>query len=184
METLALESPAATLARESSFQELYESAFPDVASFVAKMNGSFQDAKDIFHDALLIYIEKSQHPDFEIAVLPQKYILGISKHLWLRKFSAVKKHVTFNAMESSISIPVDFYPSVQISRVLRLLEIAGKSCLDLLRACYYDKLTMKDAASRFGYRNEHSVTVQKYKCLMKLRSVVKEKSISYEDFFE
>ncbi len=55
MDTIA----TAPLTREEGFRETYERAFPVVARFVSKMNGSFQDAKDIFHDAMIIFFEKT-----------------------------------------------------------------------------------------------------------------------------
>lgn len=60
---------------------LYEETFPAVASFVAKMGGSPDDAKDIFHDAMVVFFEKET--DVEN---PCAYIVGIAKHLWVRKF--------------------------------------------------------------------------------------------------
>src|SRR5262245_2471091 len=89
-------------------EELYERAFPSVARFVSKMSGSFQEAKDIFHDALVIFYEKSQHPDFSITVSPEAYILGIAKHLWVRKFSRDHQKVSLDAMESLITLPDDY----------------------------------------------------------------------------
>ena len=41
------------------FAQLYEETFPKVAKFVANRGGTFDDAKDIFHDALVILYEKS-----------------------------------------------------------------------------------------------------------------------------
>ena len=170
--------------RDAFFEELYESAFPAVAGFVSQMNGSFQDAKDIFQDALIIYFERSTDPQFSVNATPERYILGIAKHLWIRKFKEKGKNISLNTFEAALSIPVDFFPSVQSKRVLQFIEQAGKKCLDLLRSFYYDKLTMKELAQKFEYSSEHSVTVQKYKCIEKVRESVKERSITYEDFFE
>jgi len=185
METTVIIEPCRVASsREASFQALYEMAFPGVAGFVRKMNGSFQDARDIFQDALVIYLEKSEGPGFASGSSPERYILGIAKHLWLRKFREDRRKVSLNITEMAISIPVDFYPSVHIARLLRFLELTGKRCLDLLHGIYYEKRSMKDLAAAFGYRNEHTTSVQKYKCLEKLRSAIKEKTMAYEDFFE
>ena len=186
MEVLALSVPTSSpkVLREKLFEELYEMAFPAVASFVGQMNGSFQDAKDIFQDALVIYYEKLADPDFMIQGLPERYILGIAKHLWIRKFKGDSKRISLNTLEATISIPVDFFPTLQSKKILQFLEHTGKKCLDLLRGFYYEKLAMKDIAEKLGYSNEHSATVQKYKCLEKIRETIKEKSITYEDFFE
>jgi DNA-directed RNA polymerase specialized sigma24 family protein len=50
------------------------------------MGGSFDEAKDIFQDALVIYYEKSIASAISINSNEKAYLLGISKHLWLRKF--------------------------------------------------------------------------------------------------
>ena len=170
--------------RDIFFEELYESAFPAVASFVKQMDGSFQDAKDIFQDALIIYFEKSSEASLTISVSPDRYILGIAKHLWLRKFRDDKRKVSLDDFERALYIPVDFYPSVKSSRILHFLEIAGSKCMDLLRSFYFEKYTLKDVANKLGYSSEHSAAVQKYKCLEKIRESIKEKSVTYEDFFE
>ena len=169
---------------ENNFEELYETAFPQVAGFVSQLNGSFQDAKDIFQDALVIYMEKTAKPEFIIQIAAERYILGIAKHLWLRKFKADRNKISLDRLESAISIPEDFYPSIQSSRILRLLEITGKRCLDLLRGFYFERLTVKELTESFGYSSEHSATVQKFKCLEKIREIVKLKSFTNEDFYE
>jgi len=64
------------------------------------------------------------------------------------------------------------------------LQLTGRKCLELLRAVYYDKLDLPAVAAVFGYQTVRSATVQKYKCLEKVRDKVKEKSISYEDLLE
>jgi len=45
--------------------------------------------------------------------------------------------------------------------------------MDLLQAFYYFKTPMREIAEEFGYRSERSATVQKYKCLEKVRDTVK-----------
>jgi hypothetical protein len=56
--------------------------------------------------------------------------------------------------------------------------------MELLQAFYYDKLPMNTIAGLFGFGGERSATVQKYKCLEKVRDIVKDKSLTYEDFLE
>jgi len=170
--------------KELDFADLYERAFPGVAAFVRKMKGTFQDAQDIFHDALVIYHEKSRDSYFTINVSEEAYIAGIAKHLWLRKFSKAKQNVSLDAMESGITIPDDYFPAVNTSRLLRFLEITGKKCLELLTAFYYEKLSAREILNRFDYKTEHSATVQKYKCIQKAREALKQKSMVYEDFLE
>lgn len=182
METIVQPLLASPAARKELFEDLYRQVFPAVARFVSKAGGTFHDARDIFQDALVIFMERrDEDTDIEF---PERYITGIAKHLWLRKYSRNKQLVSLDNFERSLSIPADFYPTVLTSRLISFLETTGSKCIELLRAFYYDRMGMKELAARFGYASERSATVQKYKCIEKLREVIKEKSQAYEDFFE
>ena len=67
-------------------------------------------------------------------------------------------------------------------RLLHLLSTAGRKCMDLLQAFYYRKGGVKQLSQQLGYRSERSATVQKYKCMEKVRDTVKRASLSYADF--
>ena len=167
--------------RESFFVELYEKAFPPFARFAARMHASFDDAKDIFHDALVIYYEKCQDPGFALRVTAEAYVVGIAKHLWLRKFKR-DRYVTFSDDEKELAIPPDYFPTVNEVHLLNFLERTGKRCMELLRKFYFENTPLRDIADGQGYSSEHSAAVQKYKCLGKVRDAIREKSMDYEDF--
>ena len=179
-ETAIAHSAAET--RERFFEELYEKAFPPFARFAGSMKASFQDAKDIFHDALVIYYEKCSETDFVVKSSPQAYILGIAKHLWIRKFHHDRQKISMDEMESGIVIPDNYFTSVNEVRLLQFLERTGKKCLELLQKFYYEKEPLKEIARTLGYRTEHSAAVQKFKCIGKLRDTIRSKSMEYEDF--
>jgi RNA polymerase sigma factor (sigma-70 family) len=163
-------------------ETLYKKAFPPVAHFVSKMGGSFNEAKDIFHDALVIYCEKTADAEFTPTTTPEAYILGIARHLWLRQFKQDTRKVSLES-RSDIAVPgAEETPDMR--KLLSFLESTGERCMDLLRAFYYENLSMSAIAGRFGYGSERSATVQKYKCIEKIRETVKQKSARYEDFLE
>ena len=170
-------------ALETYFEGLYERAFPAFARFAVRMRASFDDAKDIFHDALVIYCEKSREAGFRVITSPEAYVVGIAKHLWARKFNRGRREIALTLEESLITIPEDYFPSVNESRLLRFVERAGRKCMDLLLSFYYKKATLTEIADLHGYRTEHSAAVQKYKCLAKVRDAIKAKSMDYEDFY-
>ena len=62
--------------REELFIELYKSVFPSVARYVSKLGGSFEEAKDIFQDALMIYYEKALLSNTDIANSDKAYLAG------------------------------------------------------------------------------------------------------------
>lgn len=180
METLT-ESKLSTIVWS---EEFYERAFPLVAGFVSKRSGSLHDAKDIFHDALVIFAEKIEASSFVLATEPEAYVAGIAKHLWIKKLKKDVKVISLDEAEEIIEIPSDYYPTVNSIRLLQLLERAGKNCLELLHSFYHEKLSIDQLKKKFRYKSEHSVSVQKYKCIEKIRETIKQKEISYENFFE
>lgn len=172
--------------REALLMSLYQDVFPVVAGFVHKMGGSFEEAKDVFQDALMIYFEKTAGTAPAFKHSEKAYLFGISRHLWYKKYRETGHHVPLDQLGiDDASNPEDVpYQEVSSARLLRLLQTAGQKCMELLSAFYYEKIDMETLAVRFGFSGPRSATVQKFKCLEKVKETVKEKSISYEDILE
>lgn len=168
--------------RRELFIHLYQRAFPVVAQYVSRMGGSFDQARDVFQDALVVYYEK-------VIVVPAVlsndigYLIGISKNLWLKRYRDAGRHtVPLEANDTNMAWADDQSPSSK--RIFRFLEVAGRKCMDLLKAFYYDQMPLKEIAEKFGYSGIRSATAQKFKCLEKVREKVKEKALVYDDFME
>ena len=167
--------------REQFFTQLYEGTFPKVAKWVANRGGSFQDAKDIFHDSLVILYEKMVDKKCAIESAPEFYLMGIAKHLWVRQFNDDHRKIGLDEMEKAIVLPEDYFEGSE-NRLTRLLELTGRKCLELLQAFYYDNLPLQQIKSVFGFSTVHSAAVQKFKCIEKMRDTIQRKSMDYEDF--
>lgn len=184
METVIATFDVTSCDTDVAMEEFYIHSYPVVAKFVASMNGTPDDAKDVFQDAVIIYLEKNGHSLSGPVKDSGRYLLGIAKHLWLKKFSESRHTIRLDPFESLLNIPEDFYPTLRTGLLVRFLESTGRKCMDLLSDFYYKKLSMKSIAGAYGFSSERSATVQKYKCIEKLREEVKSKSLVYEDFFE
>ncbi|TSJ38741.1 sigma-70 family RNA polymerase sigma factor [Mucilaginibacter corticis] len=165
--------------RQELFVRLYKSAFPVVAKYVSRMGGSFDEAKDIFQDALVVYYEKAI---VSPALLNNDiaYLVGTAKNLWIKRYRQSNQNIPLDLVD------VAFADEEHLSnnRLMRFLETAGKKCMELLKGFYYDQLSLTEIANEFGYSGIRSATVQKYKCLEKVRETVKEKALTYDDFME
>ncbi|MDB5017863.1 MAG: polymerase subunit sigma-70 [Mucilaginibacter sp.] len=170
-----------TAEREKLFITLYKTAFPAVARYVSKMGGSFDEAKDIFQDVLVIYYEKVAGSSVNFKTSEKAYLTGIAKHLWLKKYGDNRLHTSIDGIDIT-NTEDEEQPSS--TKIMHYLETAGKRCMDLLRSFYYDQLPLADVATLFGFSGVRSATVQKYKCLEKVRETIKEKSLTYEDFLD
>lgn len=161
-----------------TIEELYADAFFPVAQYISKNGGSLDDARDLFHDALVILYNDLQAGKSIASQI--HYVTGISKNLWRSKIKERVKSsraVEFSTIETEM-------PSVNESKLLSLLKRTGDRCMELLSAIYFGGASARDTTAKFGYRTEHSASVQKYKCLEKIRETIRTKSIAYEDLFE
>jgi DNA-directed RNA polymerase specialized sigma24 family protein len=168
--------------REKAFIALYKKAFPSVAKYISKMGGDFDDAKDIFQDALVIYYEKSVTTSLILQTNEQAYLLGIVKHLWVKKFRENIKQCPLDDSNLDFANEDEAQPST--NKLMHYLASAGQKCMEILKAFYYDNLPVNKITELFGYSGVRSATVQKYKCMEKVRETIKERSLAYEDFVE
>jgi len=166
--------------REEFFTGLYKKAFPSVAKYISRRGGSFDEAKDVFHDALVIYYEKTVQDKSNAGINGTAYLVGIAKHLWLRKFSSDRHDVSLDGVD----VLVADEEKLSTNRMLRFLTKAGEKCMELLKSFYYDEAPLNEIAETFGFSGVRSATVQKYKCLEKVRETIKQKALQYEDFVE
>jgi DNA-directed RNA polymerase specialized sigma24 family protein len=166
---------------DKRFDTLYEKAFVAFAKFASNRKTSYEDTKDIFHDAMVIYLEKTSHPGLTIHTSPEGYVVGIAKHLWIRKFRHDQQEVSLDE-QHAIAIPADFFPEQKEVSLLNFLERTGQKCMDLLQKFYFEGASLREIATFLGYSTEHSAAVQKFKCIGKLRDFIKAKAVKYEDF--
>lgn len=166
--------------RTRLLESLYKTAFPKVATFVANRGGTFDDARDIFHDALVIFYEKASDEVEAIKTSEEHYVIGIAKHLWLRKYKTDLKFVQLTESEKAISIPEGYFHEAD-NRLVSILSLTGRKCMELLQAFYYENLSLRQIKSLFSFSTVHSASVQKFKCIEKVRETIKKKSIGYEE---
>lgn len=162
-------------------EQIYRETFPIVARLVKSSGGDLETAKDIFHDALIIYLEKVQANKLDLHTSPRNYIVGIARILCVRKFNEDLKLTSFEFDEEQYEL-LDFYKEKQSHKpLLQQLRYAGERCLQLLQAFYYKQWPAAKVAENLNYGSAHSVSVQKYKCLEKVREQIKQTE-AYEEY--
>jgi len=166
---------------EAFFTRLYKKAFPQVAGYISKRGGSFDEAKDVFQDALLVYYEKAAASGLIINSNETAYLCGIAKYLWLKRYRENSQYTPLDGIDIKLDADAE---SPSNNRLMHYLETAGKKCMELLKSFYYDEMPLTDIATMFGFSGTRSATVQKYKCLEKVRETIKEKALAYEYFME
>jgi len=156
---------------EDPIIDLYRDGFPDCARMIRRMGGSLEEAKDAFHDALLIYMEKEKAGKLHLHSSPRAYLLGTAKICWLHSRGKATVSVLPDGFEAVRE--EDDGADEREQSLLESLVRSGRKCMQLLKAFYYDHFSMQDIAVRFGFSGRRSATVQKYKCLEKVREEIR-----------
>ena len=164
-------------------EELYRDTFLQVARIIHRLGGDLDTAKDLFHDAIIIYLEKAAGSDLNLQTSVQAYLIGITKILWIKKYKSDGK-ISLGLGGDNFDIPEDFYTPHEknTESILSYLKAAGQKCMQLLQAFYYNQLSMQQVAEMFNYKTTRSATVQKYKCLEKVREQIKLSEVNEEAF--
>lgn len=163
------------------YAERYRRFFIQVARLISKNGGTLEHAEDVYHDALIIYYEKLMQRDFNLRISEEAYVMGIVKNLWSKR---IKGELAFTELTEGADFSAEEIHVVDQKRLYNAVLVAGKKCLDMLTMFYHNRSTLSHIAAAVGLGSEHSVAVQKYKCLEKIRETIRKNSLCHEDFFE
>ena len=173
METATLRHALLTN-REQTLTQIYQRTFPMVRRYVQQHGGAAPDAKDVFHDALVIFYEQAVSEDFRLTASPSTYLMGICRNLWRRELSR-RGRLPLAALDEEhtqveAEAPAD---SADDLSVLDYVEQLGERCKSILLAFYYFQQPLEQIAGAHHYQSVRSATVQKFKCLERLRKSVR-----------
>lgn len=161
-----------------AIQSIYKLYYPTIEKMVFKMNGSVDDAYDIFQDSVTIVYEKAKADDLHLTCRFSTYIVSVAKNLWLKKLSKSKTQsfsVLHDNMEETVSVESDINHFHEfennVSKLQECFAKIGEPCNTLLKAFYVDNKSMQEISINFGYTNTDNAKTQKYKCLNRLRKL-------------
>lgn len=165
---------------QKAIESLY-TCYPSIQKFIKNNGGNEADAKDMFQDALIILYKNAQNPEFNLSCTPLTYIFSVVRFLWK---DALKKKNREIATEDSninrnefIENDIDYY-SANRKKINHVLKFIGEKCKAILKAYYYEKLSMNEIADKFEFSSVNSAKTQKYKCLEKAKKTASNQKVS------
>lgn len=163
-----------------AFEELYNRYFRMVEDMVLKFNGSTEDARDVFQEALFVFVKKLRDPAFTLTSKASTFIYAVARNLYLKKAGKATVEISMDQQQFSIfkqeepaqedlsPIEKDSILNVMNDK-LRQLEA---DCRAVIMYSFYQGLSHAQIASLTGY-TEAFVKVKKFRCLEYLRKMVK-----------
>jgi RNA polymerase sigma factor (sigma-70 family) len=159
-----------------AIETIYKDNFNMVQSFILNNNGSYDDAKDIFQEAVIALYEKAQTESFVLTCQIKTYLYSICRRLWLKRLQQMGKYSRkIETVEDTVAVEEDLEAhekrNAEFIIMDRALNSLGEPCKSLLEGYYLKKMNMAELAEGFGYTNADNAKTQKYKCLMRLKKL-------------
>ena len=158
--------------------------FNKITGFIRQNNGGEEDARDIFHEALIILYEKIIGNEFVIESKLSTYLYSVCKNLWLMQLRKSKSAI-FNSIDNELNHAnlADFSylkneenkeTEEKLEIIAQKLNEMGEPCMSILTMFYFKKMSFQLIADKLKYKTEKVVKNQKYRCIQKLKESLPE----------
>ncbi len=161
---------------ESILKRLYVGYFPMVLQFIINNNGSTDDAKDIYQEAIIVLYNKVKTGDFELSSKLKTYIYSICRRLWLKRLSQLNKYGgDIKDFQDYLSVDDETEKNnerdIQFNKMGAAMQLLGEPCKAIIEDYYINNKSMQQICDNFGYTNADNAKTQKYKCLQRLKKL-------------
>jgi RNA polymerase sigma factor (sigma-70 family) len=157
-------------------ETIYKDNYNMVQTLIINNNGSTDDAKDIFQEAMIVLFEKVRSGGFELNCQIKTFVYSVCRRLWLKRLQQQNRFSSpGDNIEPVVSVDEELEAHEQRNVEYEMMEKAisnlGEPCRSLLEAYYLHKQNMQTIAGSFGYTNAENAKNQKYKCLVRLKKI-------------
>jgi RNA polymerase sigma factor (sigma-70 family) len=164
------------LNESKAVETIYRENYNMVQALIINNNGSADEAKDIFQEAMIVLYEKARSGNFELNCQIKTYVYSVCRRLWLKRLQQLNRYSSpVDGLEAAIPVEEEIEAHVQRNTEFEMMNMAigslGEPCKSLIEAYYLQKRNMQDIAASFGYTNADNAKNQKYKCLMRLKKI-------------
>jgi RNA polymerase sigma factor (sigma-70 family) len=158
---------------ESTISYIYQTYWPMILQMVKTNNGSAAEAKDLYQDSIMDFLEKVWLENFSLSCKIRTFIYSICRNKWLYQLRGRKK---FMDMEAYIEFekPADDTPEEMPglpddTQITQAINTLGEPCRSLLVGYYYENMTMEQLANKLNYKSENVAKQQKFRCKDRLK---------------
>ena len=164
-------------ARPSAVRRLYDDILPAVIYWVEQNNGTEDDARDLFQEALIALFRRLENGEFELTCTLKSFMRIICRNLWLthlrdrRKIDATPLEEVEPA-EPDADLLGQLERSERNALYFRHFDDLGEKCRQIL-AWFFEKVPLAEIARRLG-SSENYIKKRKFECKEKLIRAVRE----------
>ena len=147
---------------------LYKKYFSLIRSFILNNNGTADDAKDVFQEAVIAIFRYSQDENFELKCSFETFLYSICRTIWLNylrnqrvhrnKINEITEFITFSSSTDEM-----IEESMEYRIYQRHFQKLSEECKKLLQL-FFDKVSYEKIAKILGYKSAGFVKKKKYNC--------------------
>jgi RNA polymerase sigma factor (sigma-70 family) len=164
---------------ETVLDLLYKKYFRMMAKMVLNNNGTEDDAKDVYQEALIVFWQKANSQEFVLTSKISTFLYSICLNQWRKELDRRSRL----SREEKDGVDYQTHEEVQsYDIVIDCINELGDPCKSILMYHYFDGLSMSDIAEKMNFANTDTAKTKKYKCKKRLDSLVRQK-YKKEDFF-
>ena len=159
-----------------AIESIYRFNYQMIQHLIINNKGSYEDAADIFQEAMVILYEKSIEPNFILDCQIKTYLYSVARRLWLKKLEKLKKRGTqVDEFDQIVAVEQDLEHHERENEGFKIMQNAmakiGEPCKGLLEEFYINKKSMQEISALYNYTNADNAKTQKYKCLNRLKKL-------------
>ena len=163
--------------REKALKELYKE-YPKVKTNILSSGGDEEIARQIFHDSLILLLEKVSKRDFELTAKMSTFLYGINRFLWKNELRKRQRSPELEWRDTIILTADDVgyneEKEEQIKALNKVLSQVTDKCKQIFELFYFKKQSMTEIATKLGFTSVNSAKTQKYKCMEKAIKLAKQ----------
>ncbi len=162
--------------QDRAFRLLYRQYFGLAESIVTQNSGGPEDAKDVFHDGLIVLFNNVKKEGFSLSSTLKTYLYSICRNIWMMKLRKTKKEFPLQDQHEHIPLSENMFDTLVLNErkqfVVRLLEKLSDDCRRLIELFYFRQMRMAQIKEVFNLGSEQAAKNKKNLCMKKLRGMV------------
>ena len=152
----------------SILRHVYEYHYPVIEGYITHNQGSSEQARDIFQDAMIIIYKRIRANELELSCKFGTYLFAVCKNIWMQER---KKHLKraeklrYQPLEVHDPGPADD-PLLQnhlTDLFNKHFEALSKDCQKIL-SMYFNNFSLEDIRAAMNYKDLHHTADRKYRC--------------------
>jgi len=167
---------------EKPIKFLYKE-FPKIKTNIMLSGGNEEIARQIFHDSLILLIEKVEQKDFVLTSKLSTFLYGINRFLWKNELRKRQKNIELEWADTLIvsaeDINYEQEKELKLKALQQILSRITDKCRAIFEMFYFKKETMQYIAEKLKFSSVNSAKTQKYKCMEKAIKLASEININH-----